>query len=120
MRGWVVVGLMALTGCASGPRVIGLLAAADVALFACDATQTYAASDGGKWHNGLHEADPLQGPAPSTERIYVLMTLNAAVAIAIAVSPIPLWARAATLSIIGLRVAVGVHSNQRYVSGCGL
>lgn len=108
-----------LVGCTAN-RAIGALTLADTALFACDAHQTDMASNGGAWGNGLAEADPVQGSAPSSDRMYGLMALNIGVAAAIAVAPIPKWARIAALTVIGLHVASTVNNNRHYVGGCGL
>lgn len=108
-----------LTGCTAN-RAIGVLTVADTALFACDATQTYTASNGGSWNNGLTEGDAVQGNAPSGGRMYGLMALNVGVAAAIAVAPIPKWIRITALTVIGLHVANTVNNNRRYVGGCGL
>ena len=98
---------------------IRTLAAVDVALFACDATQTYSASGHGSWDNGLHEGDPINGTKPSTSRIYGLMAINIAVASAIVIAPLPDWAKAFALVAIGANVAHTVNNNREYVDSCG-
>lgn len=106
-----------LVGCTAN-RAIGALMLADTALFACDAHQTDVASNGGAWGNGLAEADPVQGSAPSSDRIYELMALNIGVAAAIAVAPIPKWVRITALTLIGLHITNTVNNNRRYVGSC--
>ncbi len=101
------------------PAVYGL-AAVDTLLFACDATQTYTASNGGAWDGAVHEADPVQGMAPSGARMYGLMAINIGVAVAVTALPIPDWAKASALGVIGANVTRGVVRNNRYATRCGL
>ncbi|CAN5177422.1 hypothetical protein BH11MYX1_BH11MYX1_04350 [soil metagenome] len=101
------------------PAVYGL-ATVDTLLFACDATQTYTASNGGAWDGGVHEGDPVQGRAPSGARMYGLMAINIGVAVAVTALPIPDWAKASALGMIGANVTRGVLRNSRYATGCGL
>ncbi len=112
--------LVALIGCtwSHHPAVYGL-AAVDSMLFACDATQTYAASNGGAWDGDVHEADPVQGMTPSGARMYALMAINMGAALAITALPIPDWAKAGALGVIGANVTRGVIRNTRFASGCG-
>jgi hypothetical protein len=112
--------LAILSGCTAN-RAIGALNVADAALFACDATQTYSTSDGGKWDKGTHEGNPLQGMAPSGERIYGLMAANIIINAAITVLPVPKWIRIGALGGIGLHVANTVNNNREFVGNrCGV
>lgn len=116
---WLVV--LWLSGCAwsHDARIYGL-AAADSVLFACDATQTYAASHGGAWDTAVREADPIQGERPSGGRMYGLMAANIGVAVAITALDVPDWVKAGVLGVIGANVAHTVVRNTRYTTGCGL
>jgi hypothetical protein len=112
--------ITALSACTS-TRALVALNTVDATLFACDATQTYSASGGGQWMNGLHEGNPLQGSTPSTERIYGLMVANVIINAAISVAPVPEWLRFAALGGIGLHVANTVNNNREFVGNrCGL
>ncbi|MEO8548536.1 MAG: hypothetical protein ABI678_01115 [Kofleriaceae bacterium] len=108
-------------GCAwsHDARIYGL-ATADAALFACDATQTYAASNGGAWTSELREGDPIQGARPGGARMYGLMAVNIGVAVAITAVDLPDWVKAGALGVIGANVARTVIRNARYAAGCGL
>ena len=108
-----------LGGCTAN-RAMVALNVTDAALFACDATQTYTASHGGMWSGGLREGDPVQGSAPSGERIYGLMAANIIINAAITALPVPKWMRIGALGGIGIHVANTVNNNREYVSHCGL
>ena len=112
---------LALVGCTwSHDRAVVGLAAADSVLFACDATQTYVASNGGMWDGSVREGDPVQGSRPSGARMYELMVANIAVAAAITAAPLPDWAKATVLGVIGANVTHTVVRNRQYTSTCGL
>jgi len=118
MRAALVVFLVGCTW--SRSRVVVGLAAADSALFACDATQTYAASNGGMWDGAVREGDPIQGARPSGARMYELMAIDIGIAVAITASPLPDWAKAGALGVIGANVTHTVVRNNRFAASCGL
>ncbi|MFT3694994.1 MAG: hypothetical protein QM831_17790 [Kofleriaceae bacterium] len=100
-------------------RVYGL-AGVDAALFACDATQTYAASNGGAWNGMARETNPILGTAPSPTAMYGMMAFNVGLAVAITASPIPDWAKMTALALVGARVTHTVVSNYEYGGTCGI
>ena len=104
----------------SHSKAVVSLAAVDAMLFACDATQTYAASDGGMWTGRVRELDPVQGTHPTGARMYGLMAVNTAFAIAITAAPLPDWVKAGALGVIGANVAHTVVNNNQFAQGCGL
>jgi hypothetical protein len=72
------------------------------------------------WDGEVRERDPVQGTRPSGARMYELMVIDIGIAAMITASPLPDWAKAGALGVIGANVTRTVVRNNQFAASCGL